>query len=122
MSVPEPVMKTMPFTAILAKIDRAAVNGTKLHLDEDHVRALVASPVYASIASQKAQEFAELWHENPHHSPTGSNSDRSGSSPEPSAENGSLPGMMKPLVHAAAERRVSHTLEKINRQSKHKKR
>lgn len=122
MSVPEPVMKTMPFTAILAKIDRAAVNGTKLHLDEDHVRALVASPVYASIASQKAQEFAELWHESPPHSPTASNSDHSGSSPVSNAENGSLHGTMRPLVHAAAEKRVSHTLERINRQSKHKKR
>lgn len=121
MSVPERVTKTMPFTAILAKIDRAAVNGTKLHLDEDHVRALVASPVYAIIASQKAQEFAELWHESPSSSPTESNSDHSGSSPAQSEGNGSLPGTMKPLVHAAAERRVSDTLERINRQSKHKR-
>ena len=55
----------MVFTEILAKIDRAAVNGQRLHLDIEHVRALATSPVYASIAEMKAKEFADLWEHEP---------------------------------------------------------
>lgn len=122
MSIHNPVTRTMPFTEIMAKIDRAAVNGQKLHLDVDHVRALAASPVYATIADMKAQEFADLWLEPNPTNPAASSSVPSGSNPEPSVESGSLPGTMRPLVHAAAERQVSHTLERISRLSKRKKR
>lgn len=122
MGAHESLTRTMPFTEIMAKIDRAAVNGQKLHLDVEHVRALAASPVYATIADMKAQEFADLWLEPNPTSPAAFSLDRSGLNPEPSVESGSLPGTMKPLVHAAAERQVSHTLERINRQSKRKRR
>lgn len=122
MSVHARVGKAMPFTSILAKLDRAALNGTKLHLEEDLVRALVASPVYATIASQKAQEFAQIWHEDQPTSPPASSSDHSGSNLASSEESGSLPGTMRPLVHAAAERQVSHTVERISRRSKRKRR
>jgi len=122
MGAHEPLTRTMPFTEIMAKIDRAAVNGQKLHLDVEHVRALAASPVYTSIADMKAQEFAELWHEPKPNSPSASSLAPSGLSPEPSVESGSLPGTMKPLVHAAAERQASRTVEKINLLSRRKKR
>jgi len=115
----------MVFTEILAKIDRAAVNGQRLHLDIEHVRALATSPVYASIAEMKAKEFADLWEKEPEQeatSPRASNSGSSGSNPAPSAESGSSPGTMLTLVHVAAERQASATAEKIARLSKHKRR
>ena len=121
MSIQERV-KDMPFTEILAKLDRAAVNGQKLHLDVELVRAMVSSPVYAQIANMKAKEFADLWHDPSPISPSASSLAPSGSNPESSEESGSLPGTMRPLVHAAAERQVSLTLEKIGRQSKRKRR
>ena len=123
MSIHERVTKNMVFTEILAKIDRAAVNGQKLHLDVEHVRALATSPVYATIADMKAQEFAELWHDqNPPSSPPASSLANSGLSPAPSAASGSLPGTMEKLVHAADDRQACATLERLSRRSKHRKR
>ncbi|HEX7874147.1 MAG TPA: hypothetical protein VF475_14635 [Sphingobium sp.] len=112
----------MVFTEILAKIDRAAINGQKLHLDVEHVRALASSPVYATIAEMKAQEFAELW--DVRGGPTSQpeyNSGSSGLSRAPSVESGASLGTMQPLAHAAAERQASNTVEKLSRLSKRKK-
>ncbi|MFK4794908.1 hypothetical protein [Sphingobium sp. ZW T5_29] len=115
----------MVFTEILAKIDRAAVNGQRLHLDIEHVRALATSPVYASIAEMKAKEFADLWENEPEQrerSRPASNSGISGSNPASKEASGSSPGTMLTLVHVAAERQASATAEKIARLSKHKRR
>ncbi|WP_375194693.1 hypothetical protein [Sphingobium sp.] len=115
----------MVFTEILAKIDRAAVNGQKLHLDIEHVRALATSPVYASIAEMKAKEFADLWEKEPEQEATSrraSNSGSSGLNPAPSEASGSLPGTMLTLVHVAAEKQASATAERIAHLSKRKRR
>lgn len=115
----------MVFTEILAKIDRAAVNGQRLHLDIEHVRALATSPVYASIAEMKAKEFADLWENEPEQgerSRPASNSGSSGSNPASNGASGSSPGTMLTLVHVAAERQASATAERIAHQSKHKRR
>lgn len=112
----------MLFTEILAKIDKAAINGQRLHLDVEHVRALAGSRVYATIAEMKAQEFAELWDVKggPTNQPDTS-SGSSGLNPAPSEGSGISHGTMQPLVHAAAEKQVSNTLEKVSRLSKHKR-
>lgn len=123
MSMHERVTKARPFTEIMAKLEKAALNDQKLHLDVALVRAMVSSPVYAKIADMKAQEFAELWDgQNPQSSQPESNSAPTGSNQESSEPNGSLPGTMLPLVHAADERLASATTERLSRLSKHKKR
>src|SRR3546814_9907654 len=50
---------TLVFTEIMEKIDKAARNGTKLHLPINLVRALATSDAYATLAALKAKERSE---------------------------------------------------------------
>lgn len=54
----------MIFGEILKRLDRAASNGERLHLDIEHVRALVRSPLNLTLVELKATELAAQWHED----------------------------------------------------------
>jgi len=60
------IAKMLIFGDILKRIERAATNGERLHLDVVHVRALVTSSVYVALLELKAQEFASQWHVDKH--------------------------------------------------------
>jgi hypothetical protein len=53
----------MIFGEILKRLERAAVNGERLHLDVPHVQALVDSPIYLLLLELKGREFAASWRE-----------------------------------------------------------
>lgn len=120
-------MTDLIFTDILAKLDRAAVNGTKLHLDVNLVRALATSPVYATLAEMKAKEFALLWQKEKVQAagvPAASNSAPSGSGTEQIAMIGESAGTMtaeqEASVGLAASRQASEAVAQINRQKRRK--
>ncbi|MGN6124166.1 MAG: hypothetical protein ACTHOJ_14575 [Sphingomonas oligoaromativorans] len=100
------------FAPIRDKLERAARNGERLHLDTEQVRALVTSPIYATLAELTAQEFASQWHDVPPApaakpatiTATASSSGRSGSGGAPSAPNGASAGTMTVALSEAVER------------------
>jgi len=90
------IAKIMIFAEILKRLDRAASNDERLHLDVSHVRALVSSPVYVSLVELKAKEFAALWHEENPGPPAPSvfSSVTTGSITEPTETTGTSAGTM----------------------------
>lgn len=45
------------FTEIMDRIERAARNGTRVHLELTHAQALIDSPVYTTLAAQRQKEL-----------------------------------------------------------------
>lgn len=109
-----------PFTELSEQLERAARNGTKAHLGPDLVRALIESDAYPIIISERTRELVAQWREDRPLKGV-SNSETSGSNPEPSAGNGSLHGTMLTLVHDAEERQASATAEKLSHRSRRRK-
>ncbi|PZR77110.1 MAG: hypothetical protein DI537_43645 [Stutzerimonas stutzeri] len=115
------------FTEIMAKLDRAAINGTKLHLDTEHVRALARSEAYAVLAGLKAKEIAARWddpNQSPQMTPAASNSGRSGSGTAPIATIGASAGTMteqeREAVGRAASQRALAAVQAAAPRRKHK--
>jgi hypothetical protein len=54
-----------PFCEILAAIERAARNGTRAHLEQHHVQALIQSPVFILLSELKQEEMSRKWAEEP---------------------------------------------------------
>lgn len=101
---------TLTFAPIRDKIERAARNGERLHLDPAQVRALVKSPIYAKLCEMTAEEFASQWHDDPAPAaqetttPPASSSAHSGSGIAPIATTGTSAGMSTGPMAAAVER------------------
>jgi hypothetical protein len=45
------------FGEMLSRLRRAAKNGTRLHLDPEHVAALLDDDIYAVLSAREAKEF-----------------------------------------------------------------
>jgi len=111
----------MIFAEILKRLDRAASNDERLHLDTSHVRALVSSPVYRALVELKAQELAALWHEDNQNQPPirdVSSSADSGSNIEPSATTGASAGMTPSPEFAAVEARAYGEAQRLSRRKR----
>lgn len=50
-----------PFTEILAAFERAVRNGTRAHLDQHHVKAVMTSPVFLLLSELKQEEMSKKW-------------------------------------------------------------
>lgn len=106
-----------PFTRILDKVQRAAKNGERLHLDVELVRALYASPIYAALNDLHAEEMVSQWQAQPV-----SRSDNSGSTTERKEMTGPLPGTIAPLVQDAESRLALEAATRIIHQTRRKRR
>jgi hypothetical protein len=105
------------FGEMLSRLRRAAKNGTRLHLDSEHVAALLDDDIYAVLSAREAKEFRSQCRpvlptereSAPSAAPpqlmAGSNSGLSGSGTGPIGMTGTSAGLMD--VQPAAHRRVS---------------
>jgi hypothetical protein len=50
-----------PFGEILAILDRASRNGTRAHLEQHHVRALIQSAVFILLSELRQEEMSIRW-------------------------------------------------------------
>jgi len=99
----------MVFSQILKRLERAATQGERLHLDPEQVRALIGSPIYGALLELKAKEIAALWQSDtqaiaPSHG--GSSSTAIGSTTAPTAASGPSAGTMSPPERGAGEARA----------------
>lgn len=116
----------MIYTKILDRIQRAARNGERLHLDVDQVRALVRSPVYATLTELHTQELESSWQQEPAAPPVrkGKSSEPgpSGSDGDPTAMSGASAGTIEELVIDAESELVTAEARKLIHRSKRRKR
>lgn len=122
----------MVFTDLTDRMERAARNGTKAHIDAESVRALIASPAWAHILDLKTKELVAQWHatlpgQQPGTTtPAASSSGRSGSITGPSASSGSSAGMTREepgeAVEHAERRRALAAVAQIGRPRRQKTR
>lgn len=95
------------FASIRDKVERAARNDARLHLDAEQVRLLVRSPLWSLLARLAAEEFASRWSDEEKNSGSratpASSSDPSGSTGAPSAASGQSPGTTPVTMDAAVE-------------------
>ena len=50
-----------PFSEVLAILDRAVRNGTRAHLEQHHVQAMIQSPVFILLSELKQEEMSRRW-------------------------------------------------------------
>ena len=105
------------FGEMLSRLRRAAKNGTRLHLDPEHVAALLDDDIYAVLSAREAKEFRSQCRPVPLPAPesepsaatpqlmAASNLGLSGSGIGPIGTTGTSAGLMD--VQPAAHRRVS---------------
>ena len=110
------------FADIRDKVERAARNQQRLHLDPEQVRLLVRSPIWTTLAQLAAEEFVRRWsiEENAGTLPGSSapppapSSGPSGSTGAKSAKSGRSPGTTTAeedvLVESAERRRALRTV------------
>ncbi|WP_164518816.1 hypothetical protein [Sphingomonas sp. ABOLG] len=115
MTIAEPV-----FTEMLSRIRRAAKNGTRLHLEPEHVTALLDDDIYAVLSAREAMEIRrkcrpvqqeESAAAPPQPQPGASNLVPSGFGIVPIATTGTSVGST--AVSRAAHRRVSEVAANI---------
>jgi hypothetical protein len=110
------------FVEINSRLRRAVRNGTRLHLDPEHARALMQPRFYALLAEAEAQEITSLCASandsgppapQPRPSPPAndSRSDNIGSGIGPTETTGTSAGSK--VVQLAAEEQVSEAVEAI---------
>ena len=108
-----------PFTEISEQLERAARNGTKVHLTNDLVRALIESDAYSIITAERTKELVATWQDQHEKAatptPAASSSARSGSGIAPIAMTGASAGMMteqdQEAVGRAASRRALEAVQ-----------
>lgn len=54
----------MIYSDLAKKLRRAALHGSRLHLEPSHVAAILSSPLYAIIANLEAEELSALCPQN----------------------------------------------------------
>jgi hypothetical protein len=109
-----------PFSEILARLERAARNETRAHLEPSHVQALITSPVFMLLSQLKQEEIGELWQRRSEGSRVEPNSETIGYGIAPTGMTGPSVGWMEgPL---AADLSASAAARRIIRQTPPKKR
>lgn len=113
------------FGEMLSRLRRAAKNGTRLHLDPEHVAALLDDDIYAVLSAREAKEFRLQCRPAPLPVPESepsaappqltadSNLGLSGSGIGPIGTTGTSAGLMD--VQPAAHRRVSEVAAELRR-------
>jgi hypothetical protein len=116
------------FGEMLSRLRRAARNGTRLHLDPEHVAALLDDDIYAVLSAREAKEFRSQCRPVPLPAPEsepsaappqlmlGSNSGLSGFGIVPTGTTGTSAGLMD--VQPAAHRRVSEVAADLRRRKR----
>ncbi len=51
----------MVWAEIIRRIHRSARNGERLHLEVEHVRAIVTSPLFVELAKLEQEELTAKW-------------------------------------------------------------
>lgn len=124
----EVAKRALTYAPIRDKFERAFRNEERLHLDFNQVRALVASPVYATLANLSAKEFADQCQdEETEEAATpriASNSGHSGFGTGPIATTGASVGTMTEAqaesVGRAASQRASAAVKAVVRPRRQK--
>ena len=106
------------FGEMLSRIRRAARNGTRLHLDPEHVNALCDDDIYALLSAREARELKASCQKD-EGATIGSSLARSGYGIVPSATIGTSAGLT--VVSHAADRQASEAARAIIHQSKRSK-
>ena len=101
------------FSEIANRLRRAIRNGERLHLDQEHVIALMTSPIYPALAQLESEELADQWQHN--------GSDNSGSHGAPTEASGRSAGMIAPLEPDAESQLASATIAMVRRQARRNK-
>lgn len=109
------------------RLRRAARNGTRLHLDVQHVRVLMSDPIYSAIATAERKELNALCRQD-NEPPTRADGPATSSAPfgsgiAPTVMTGTSAGMKvgTPAAEAvahAASRLASEAAAQISRQRK----
>lgn len=102
------------FIEIMHRLRRSVRNGERLHLDHEHVLALIGSPIYSELSRLEAEEMSQEWQSR-------SGLENFGSLGEQTGANGQSAGTMAPLEPAVESQLVAATTTMILRQSKHNK-
>jgi len=116
------------FGEMLSRLRRAARNGTRLHLDPEHVAALLDDDIYAVLSAREAKEFRSQCRLVPLPAPESEpsvappqlipdlNSGLSGFGTAPTGTTGTSAGLMD--VQPAAHRRVSEVAAELRRRTR----
>lgn len=105
---------TAPFTEITKRMRRAVRNGERLHLEPEHVIALMTSEVYQELTRLEAREAEEEWRSR-------SGSEIFGSRGAPTGASGQSVGTTEPLEPAVENRLAAATSAMVIRQSQRKR-
>lgn len=111
-------MRLGPFTDILDKMQRAAKNGERVHLDFEQVRAFIGSPLYSTLNQLHAEEVEQSWQSRQPVSRLVS----SGSTIEKTAMTGASAGMIDQLVQDAESKLVLEGAQRTILQSRRNRR
>ena len=118
------------FGDMLSRLRRAAKNGTRLHLDPEHVAALLDADIYAVLSAREAKEFRSqcrpVQSAEPENAPSAglpqlthaSSLDHSGCGIVPIGMTGTSAGLMD--VQPAAHRRVSEVAAELRLRTRKK--